>query len=162
MDAVGLAEICDSRQLLNRLLTVTVVASEYNGKPTNDVKGYSPKRTGGQPLTQATYATPQATTGPANPVWLRTGWCSLSDVSGSSNAAGHFVGVRRWKARWYQAESNEAAWQFMADGRGNPLIVLPTAAGKSIVIGLLYRAGRQVGAACFGACPSKGTVAAER
>lgn len=67
MDAVGLAEIRDSKQLLNRSLTVTVVASEYNGKPTNDVKGYSPKRTGGQSLTQTTYAAPQAATGPANP-----------------------------------------------------------------------------------------------
>jgi DNA repair protein RadD len=43
------------------------------------------------------------------------------------------------EARWYQAEANTAAWQYITDGRGNPLIVLPTGAGKSIVIALLIR-----------------------
>jgi len=43
------------------------------------------------------------------------------------------------EARWYQSEANTAAWQFITDGRGNPLIVLPTGAGKSIVIALLIR-----------------------
>lgn len=43
------------------------------------------------------------------------------------------------EARWYQAEANAAAWQYISDGRGNPLIVLPTGAGKSIVIALLIR-----------------------
>jgi len=43
------------------------------------------------------------------------------------------------EARWYQSEANAAAWQFITDGRGNPLIVLPTGAGKSIVIALLIR-----------------------
>ena len=43
------------------------------------------------------------------------------------------------EARWYQAEANQAAWQYISDGRGNPLIVLPTGAGKSIVIALLIR-----------------------
>jgi DNA repair protein RadD len=43
------------------------------------------------------------------------------------------------EARWYQAEANHAAWQYIHDGRGNPLIVLPTGAGKSIVIALLIR-----------------------
>ncbi len=43
------------------------------------------------------------------------------------------------EARWYQSEANTAAWQFISDGRGNPLIVLPTGAGKSIVIALLIR-----------------------
>ena len=43
------------------------------------------------------------------------------------------------EARWYQSEANQAAWQFISDGRGNPLIVLPTGAGKSIVIALLIR-----------------------
>jgi len=65
MDAVGLASISDSQQLHNRLLTVTVAQGEYNGKPTNEVKGYSPKRSSGQPMTQTSYAAPSA--GPANP-----------------------------------------------------------------------------------------------
>ena len=43
------------------------------------------------------------------------------------------------EARWYQSEANQAAWQYISDGRGNPLIVLPTGAGKSIVIALLIR-----------------------
>ena len=43
------------------------------------------------------------------------------------------------EARWYQSEANTAAWQYISDGRGNPLIVLPTGAGKSIVIALLIR-----------------------
>jgi DNA repair protein RadD len=43
------------------------------------------------------------------------------------------------EARWYQSEANQAAWQYITDGRGNPLIVLPTGAGKSIVIALLIR-----------------------
>ena len=43
------------------------------------------------------------------------------------------------EARWYQSEANQAAWQYIHDGRGNPLIVLPTGAGKSIVIALLIR-----------------------
>jgi superfamily II DNA or RNA helicase len=43
------------------------------------------------------------------------------------------------EARWYQSEANQAAWQYITDKRGNPLIVLPTGAGKSIVIALLIR-----------------------
>jgi hypothetical protein len=65
MEAVGLANISDSQQLHNRQLTVTVAQSEYNGKPTNEVKGYSPKRATGQPMTQTSYAAPSA--GSANP-----------------------------------------------------------------------------------------------
>lgn len=41
--------------------------------------------------------------------------------------------------RWYQSEANAAAWQYISSGTGNPLIVLPTGAGKSLVIGLLIR-----------------------
>jgi len=41
--------------------------------------------------------------------------------------------------RYYQAAANEAAWSYMASGAGNPLIVLPTGAGKSLVIALLVR-----------------------
>ncbi|MFN9291017.1 MAG: DEAD/DEAH box helicase, partial [Planctomyces sp.] len=43
------------------------------------------------------------------------------------------------EARWYQSEANAAAWQYIGSGQGNPLIVLPTGAGKSIVIALLIR-----------------------
>jgi len=66
MDAVGLASISDSQQLHNRLLTVTVAHGEYNGEPTNKVKGYSPKRLSDQPMTQTSYAAPTASN-PANP-----------------------------------------------------------------------------------------------
>jgi hypothetical protein len=66
MDAVGLASVSDSQQLHNRQLTVTVAQSEYNGKPTNEVKGYSPKRSSGQPMTQTSYAA-SAANNPANP-----------------------------------------------------------------------------------------------
>ena len=65
MDALGLASISDSQQLHNRLLTVTVVHREHEGEMKAQVKGYSPKRSGGQPLTQTSYAVPSA--GPANP-----------------------------------------------------------------------------------------------
>ncbi len=43
------------------------------------------------------------------------------------------------QARYYQDAANHAAWEWMASGRGNPLIVLPTGAGKSVVIGMLIR-----------------------
>ena len=65
MDALGLPKITDSQQLHNRLLTVTVAHGEYNGEPTNEVKGYSPKRLSDQPMTQTSYPAPSA--GPANP-----------------------------------------------------------------------------------------------
>lgn len=41
--------------------------------------------------------------------------------------------------RYYQEEANAKAWEWMASGRGNPLIVLPTGAGKSLVIAMLIR-----------------------
>ena len=65
MDALGLASISDSQQLHNRLLTVTVVHREHEGEMKAQVKGYSPKRSSGQPMTQTSYAAPSA--GPANP-----------------------------------------------------------------------------------------------
>ena len=49
------------------------------------------------------------------------------------------------EARWYQADSNAAAWRWILDGKGNPLIVLPTGAGKSIVIALLIQQAVQWG-----------------
>jgi DNA repair protein RadD len=44
------------------------------------------------------------------------------------------------KLRWYQRESCEAAWGYLCSQAGNPLVVLPTGAGKSIVIAELCRA----------------------
>lgn len=41
--------------------------------------------------------------------------------------------------RWYQAEAEEACWQYLCNSPGNPLIVLPTGAGKSLVIAMLAR-----------------------
>jgi hypothetical protein len=65
MDAVGLATVSQSEQLHNRLLTVTVIHREHEGEMKAQVKGYSPKRSSGQPMTQTSYAAPSA--GPANP-----------------------------------------------------------------------------------------------
>lgn len=39
--------------------------------------------------------------------------------------------------RWYQTEADEAVWQWMLQNPGNPLLVLPTGAGKSISIAML-------------------------
>ena len=41
--------------------------------------------------------------------------------------------------RWYQSESVQAAWDFLRTAPGNPVICLPTGAGKSLVIGELCR-----------------------
>jgi DNA repair protein RadD len=41
------------------------------------------------------------------------------------------------KMRWYQEEAVEAAWQYLCGKAGNPIIVLPTGAGKSLVIAAL-------------------------
>ncbi len=49
------------------------------------------------------------------------------------------------QARYYQDAANDAAWQWMAAGRGNPLIVLPTGAGKSVVIAMLIRQAIEFG-----------------
>ena len=65
MDAFGLPKITDSQQLHNRLLTVTVIHREHDGEMKAQVKGYSPKRSSGQPMTQTSYLAPSA--GPANP-----------------------------------------------------------------------------------------------
>ena len=39
-----------------------------------------------------------------------------------------------YEPRYYQSESVEAAWDYLRNHQGNPAIVLPTGAGKSIVI----------------------------
>jgi len=41
--------------------------------------------------------------------------------------------------RWYQSESVSACWDFIRAQPGNPCIVLPTGAGKSLVIAMLAR-----------------------
>ena len=47
--------------------------------------------------------------------------------------------------RWYQKSANDSAWKFLAERDGNPLIVLPTGAGKSLVIAMLVRQAREFG-----------------
>lgn len=47
---------------------------------------------------------------------------------------------RAFSLRWYQSESISAIWQYFIDGnKGNPLVELPTGAGKSIVIAEFIR-----------------------
>jgi DNA repair protein RadD len=41
--------------------------------------------------------------------------------------------------RWYQSEACAAAWEYLCGQAGNPVIVLPTGAGKSLVIAELCR-----------------------
>jgi DNA repair protein RadD len=41
--------------------------------------------------------------------------------------------------RWYQSQSVDSAWQFMREKPGNPCVVLPTGAGKSLVIAMIAR-----------------------
>lgn len=41
--------------------------------------------------------------------------------------------------RWYQSEAVAATWEHIRTKTGNPCIVLPTGAGKSLVIGLIAR-----------------------
>lgn len=48
--------------------------------------------------------------------------------------------------RYYQQGANDAFWNFLANDVGNPLIVLPTGAGKSLVIAMAIRQARAYGA----------------
>lgn len=41
--------------------------------------------------------------------------------------------------RWYQRDAVAAAWNHLCNRPGNPIIVLPTGAGKSLCIGMLCR-----------------------
>ena len=59
-DSVGVPNPADSVQLHNRLLTVTVDVREYEGRESNEVKGYAAKRSCGQPMTQTSYPAPGA------------------------------------------------------------------------------------------------------
>ena len=47
--------------------------------------------------------------------------------------------------RYYQSAANDAAWIYLAEQPGNPLIVLPTGAGKSLVIAMLCRQAIEFG-----------------
>lgn len=43
------------------------------------------------------------------------------------------------KLRWYQSEACDSAWSHLCGQAGNPVVVLPTGAGKSLVIAELCR-----------------------
>lgn len=47
--------------------------------------------------------------------------------------------------RWYQSSANAAVWNYLAEKPGNPLIVLPTGAGKSLVIAMLCKQAAEFG-----------------
>lgn len=44
-----------------------------------------------------------------------------------------------YSLRWYQSEACEAAWRFLCESPGSPVIDLPTGSGKSVVIAELCR-----------------------
>ena len=45
--------------------------------------------------------------------------------------------------RYYQSAANAAVWHYLPNNDGNPLIVLPTGAGKSLVIAMLIQQARK-------------------
>lgn len=45
--------------------------------------------------------------------------------------------------RYYQSGANAAVWNYLCNDQGNPLVVLPTGAGKSLVIALLIEQARK-------------------
>lgn len=45
--------------------------------------------------------------------------------------------------RYYQSAANAAVWHYLPNNDGNPLIVLPTGAGKSLVIAMLIEQARK-------------------
>ena len=47
--------------------------------------------------------------------------------------------------RWYQKEANEAVWKYLGEKQGNCCVVLPTGAGKSLLIALLIRQALEFG-----------------
>ncbi len=47
--------------------------------------------------------------------------------------------------RWYQTAANDAVWQYLAERNGNPVVVLPTGAGKSLLIAMLIRQALEFG-----------------
>ena len=50
-----------------------------------------------------------------------------------------------YQPRYYQTAANNAAWDFLNNKAGNPLIVLPTGAGKSLVIAMLVEQAIEFG-----------------
>jgi len=51
--------------------------------------------------------------------------------------------VSKLVARYYQQESHDAAWDHLRYSAGSPVIVLPTGAGKSLVIAMLVEQARE-------------------
>lgn len=47
--------------------------------------------------------------------------------------------------RWYQSQANDAVWSYLAAKQGNPVVVLPTGAGKSLLIALLIKQALEFG-----------------
>jgi DNA repair protein RadD len=47
--------------------------------------------------------------------------------------------------RWYQSEGNAAVWEYLGSKNGNPVVVLPTGAGKSLLIALLIQQALEFG-----------------
>jgi len=47
--------------------------------------------------------------------------------------------------RWYQSEANDAVWKYLNEKSGNCVTVLPTGAGKSLLIALLIRQALEFG-----------------
>jgi DNA repair protein RadD len=47
--------------------------------------------------------------------------------------------------RWYQSQANEAVWKYLNEKSGNPVVVLPTGAGKSLLIALLIQQALEFG-----------------
>ena len=47
--------------------------------------------------------------------------------------------------RWYQSQANDAVWKYLAEKQGNPVVVLPTGAGKSLLIALLIKQALEFG-----------------
>ena len=47
--------------------------------------------------------------------------------------------------RWYQSEANEAVWKYLNEKSGNCVAVLPTGAGKSLLIALLIQQALEFG-----------------
>lgn len=47
--------------------------------------------------------------------------------------------------RWYQTEANDAVWTYLSEKQGNPVVVLPTGAGKSLLIAILIQQALEFG-----------------
>ena len=45
--------------------------------------------------------------------------------------------------RYYQSAADDAVWKFLAEQAGNPIVVLPTGAGKSLVIAMMCKQARE-------------------